>query len=87
MQTLIYTTSSDQIESKCNDFCNFSDEQASNVTKLTPNFESELEMQLKEPASTDIIKKWDQSQLNLLNKYIRLKNDQYVYKLYTMTKE
>ncbi len=44
MQTLIYTTSSDQIEGKYNDFCNFSDEQASNVTKLTPNFESELEM-------------------------------------------
>ena len=40
-----------------NDFCNFGDEQAGNVTKPTPNFELELEVYLKEPASTDIIKK------------------------------
>ena len=33
-----------------NDFCNFDDEQAGNVTKPTPNFELELEVYLKEPA-------------------------------------
>jgi hypothetical protein len=38
-----------------NDFLNFSDEQAGNVTKLTLNFEPELEMYFKEPAFADII--------------------------------
>jgi hypothetical protein len=32
-----------------------------NVAKSTPNFELESEMHLKEPASIDNIKKWDQS--------------------------
>ena len=44
--------SSNQIESKYNDFCNFSNKKAGNVIESTPNFE----MDLKEPASTEIIK-------------------------------
>jgi hypothetical protein len=38
-------------------FCNFSND----VVESTPNFELELEIYLKEPASTDIIKNIDRS--------------------------
>jgi hypothetical protein len=47
---------SNQIEGKNDDFCNFSDKKAGNVTKLTPNFELK-EMYLKETSLTIIIKK------------------------------
>jgi len=53
--------SSNQIEGKNDDFCNFSDGQAGNVTKPTWNFELKSEIYVKEWSSTDIMKKWDKS--------------------------
>ena len=44
------------IKSSYKMICNFSDDQAGIVVKPTKNFESELEMYLKEPASMYIIK-------------------------------
>ena len=38
-----------------------------NEAKSTPNFELELEMFLKEPASTDFIKIWHQTKCNINN--------------------
>ena len=48
---------SNQIEGKDDDLCNFSDEQVGNLNNPTPNFELELAINLKELASTDILKK------------------------------
>jgi hypothetical protein len=53
---MLLNQSRNQIEGKHNDSCNFNNEQTGNVTKLTPNFELKLEINLKEPASFFLMK-------------------------------